>query len=79
MQAIVSIHRGCDSITDYQHHFNINANSWKIPQNISLADPHFNQSQRIDLLLGAGLFFEIISMGQIHLDRALSTLQNTKR
>jgi len=66
------------SITDYQPHFNINATSWRIPQNISLADHNFNQSQRTDLLLGAGLFFEIISMGQIHLDRALPTLQNTK-
>jgi len=66
------------SITDYQPHFIINATSWRIPQNISLADPHFNQSQRIDLLLGAGLFFEIISMEQIHLDRALPTLQNSK-
>jgi len=66
------------SITDYQPHFNIYATSWRIRQNISLADPNFNQSQRIDLLLGAGLFFEIISMGQIHLDRALPTLQNTK-
>jgi len=66
------------SISDYQPHFNINATLWKIPQNISLADPHLNQSQRIDLLLGAGLFFEITSMGQIHLDKALPTLQNTK-
>jgi len=35
------------SITDYQLHFNINAASWRIRQNISLADPNFNQSQRI--------------------------------
>jgi len=40
------------SITDYQPHFNINATSWRIPKKISLADPHFDQSQRIDLLLG---------------------------
>jgi len=66
------------SITDYQPHFNINATSWRIPQNISLADPNLNQSKRIDLLLGAGLFFEIISLGQIHFDRALPILQNTK-
>jgi len=61
------------SVTDFQPHFNINATSWRIPQNISLADPNFNQSQRIDILLGAGMFFEIISMEQIHLDRALPT------
>jgi len=53
------------SITDYQPHFNIYEKSWRIPQNISLADLHFNQSQRIDFLLGAVLFFEIFSMGQI--------------
>jgi len=57
------------SITDYLPHFNINATSWMIPQNISLPDPHFNQSQRIDILLGAELFV---------VDRALPTLQNTK-
>jgi len=57
------------SITDYYPHFNINATSWRIPQNISLPDPHFNQSQRIDLLLGAELFV---------VDRVLPTLQNTK-
>jgi len=61
------------SITDFQPHFNINATSWRTPQNISIADPKFYQSQRIDLLLGAGMFFEIISMEQIHLDRALPT------
>jgi len=60
------------SITDYQPHFNINATSRRIPQNISLAGPLFHQSQWIDLLLGAGLFFEIISMGQIHLDKAFA-------
>jgi len=31
------------SITDYQPHFNINATSWRIPQSISLADPHFTR------------------------------------
>jgi len=28
------------SVTDFQPHFNINATSWRIPQNISLADPN---------------------------------------
>ncbi|KAH8374019.1 hypothetical protein KR200_001879, partial [Drosophila serrata] len=67
-----------DSIADYQPHFNINATSWKIPQNISLADPHFNRSERIDLIIGAGLFFKIMATGQIYLGSALPTLQNTK-
>ncbi|KAH8373686.1 hypothetical protein KR200_000575, partial [Drosophila serrata] len=59
-----------DSITEYQPHFDINAVSWKIPENISLADPHFNRSDRIDLIIGAGLFFKIMATGQIHLGSA---------
>jgi len=65
------------SITDYQPHFNINATSWRIPQNISLADPHFNQSQRNVLLLGAGLFFKIISMGKKPISIGLCQLFRT--
>ncbi|KAH8393177.1 hypothetical protein KR200_009135 [Drosophila serrata] len=67
-----------DSITEYQPHFDLNAVSWKIPENISLADPHFNRSDRIDLIIVAGLFFEIMATGQIYLGSALPTLQNTK-
>ncbi|KAH8390359.1 hypothetical protein KR200_010970, partial [Drosophila serrata] len=53
-----------DSITEYQPHFDKNAVSWKIPENISLADPHFNRSDRIDLIIGSGLFFKIMATGQ---------------
>jgi len=36
-----------------------------IPKNIKLADPNFDKSQQIDLLLGADIFFDLLSAGQI--------------
>ncbi|KAF5282401.1 hypothetical protein FQR65_LT14295 [Abscondita terminalis] len=48
-----------------------------IPPNIKLADSKCNQSQKIDLLLGAQIFFDIMCIGQIKLNCGL-TLQKTK-
>ncbi|KAM8702168.1 hypothetical protein ACLKA7_000726 [Drosophila subpalustris] len=66
------------TITDYQPHFNLNIDEWNIPKNIKLADPLFNESQRIDLLLGAGLFFDLICVGQIRIADNLPSLQKTR-
>ncbi|XP_064553360.1 uncharacterized protein LOC135438811 isoform X1 [Drosophila montana] len=66
------------TITDYQPHFGLDISGWNIPKNISLADPTFFKSQRIDLLLGAGLFFDLICIGQIRMADNLPTLQKTK-
>ncbi|XP_064537394.1 uncharacterized protein LOC135427725 [Drosophila montana] len=65
-------------ITDYQPYFGLDISGWNIPKNISLADPTFFKSQRIDLLLGAGLFFDLICIGQIRMADNLPTLQKTK-
>ncbi|XP_041451799.1 uncharacterized protein LOC121405243 [Drosophila obscura] len=65
-------------ITDYQPHCDINAAGWDLPKNISLADPLFYRSQQIDMLMGAGLFFDLICIGQIQLAERLPSLQNTK-
>uniref|UniRef100_A0A1B6BZG0 Uncharacterized protein n=1 Tax=Clastoptera arizonana TaxID=38151 RepID=A0A1B6BZG0_9HEMI len=55
----------------------ISINSWKLPHNIRLADPEFNTPNKIDILFGQELFFDILSEGQIkNLDTPL--LQNTK-
>lgn len=61
---------------------NIPLNSFKvrkinIPSSISLADPNFDVSQEIDLLLGASLFWDLLVEGKIQLDINLS-LQNTQ-
>ncbi|XP_017144470.1 uncharacterized protein LOC108157108 [Drosophila miranda] len=51
--------------------------NWPIPLNIQLADPSFHKSQWIYLLIGAGLFFELLCVGQIQLAPGLPWLQKT--
>ena len=48
-----------------------------IPSNIVLADPEFNRPQRIDLLIGAETFFELLSIGQIKLGASSPIFQKT--
>ncbi len=56
---------------------NINVNGWKIPHNIKLADPEFQKSQKIDMLLGAETFFDLLAVGQIKSGPNQPTLQKT--
>nr|CAI5831914.1 unnamed protein product [Callosobruchus analis] len=48
-----------------------------IPDNVVLADTQFNESQRIDLLLGAGIYHEMICAEVIKLGSGLPILQKT--
>ncbi|XP_036143903.1 uncharacterized protein LOC118645955 [Monomorium pharaonis] len=45
----------------------ISTTALEIPRNIKLADPSFNVSNKIDLLIGAESFWELICIGQIKL------------
>ncbi|XP_037932179.1 uncharacterized protein LOC119666974 [Teleopsis dalmanni] len=65
------------TITDPQPNFNVNISDWSIPNNITLADPMFFKSQRIDVLLGGGLFFNLLCIGQIRLENNFM-LQKTR-
>ena len=65
------------SITSYQPSINLSVPEWKIPDNIRLADPSFDKCSRIDILIGAELFFELMSVGQIKLAHNLPLLQKT--
>ncbi|XP_037930661.1 uncharacterized protein LOC119665511 [Teleopsis dalmanni] len=60
-----------------QPSIHIESSSWKIPQNINLADPSFSTPNKIDLLLGAEFSHQLLSIGQINLGRGLPILQNT--
>ncbi|XP_054746100.1 uncharacterized protein LOC129250502 [Anastrepha obliqua] len=66
------------TITDSQPVASVNIANWNIPSNIQLADPGFNVPQRIDLLIGAGLFYELLCVGQIQLAPELPLLQKTR-
>ncbi|XP_073841412.1 uncharacterized protein [Musca autumnalis] len=55
----------------------INIEDWSIPKNLTLADPAFNRPDKIDILLGAEYYHELLSIGQIKLAKNLPTMQNT--
>ena len=48
-----------------------------IPNNIILADPQFGQSNCIDMLLGAEIFFDVMKSGKIKLSENSPTFQET--
>ena len=54
-----------------------NINRWSIPHNIQLADPDFNESRQIDILIGAELFPQILLSDKIPLNQHLPTLQDS--
>ncbi|XP_059054458.1 uncharacterized protein LOC131848558 [Achroia grisella] len=56
----------------------INTSKLNLPQNIQLADPNFFLPSDIDLLLGAEIFFEIMSSNQIKLGPNMPILQDTQ-
>ncbi|XP_045463807.1 uncharacterized protein LOC123673366 [Harmonia axyridis] len=58
--------------------FTFNKNIVKLPQNITLADPNFHESTPVDLLIGAEIFWELVSIGQIKLGNGQPILQKTK-
>ncbi|XP_051864115.1 uncharacterized protein LOC127566213 [Drosophila albomicans] len=65
------------SISGYQPDHTVNVSGWKIPDNIQLADPYFFKPQKIDLLIGAETFFDLLSVGQIKQGPECPILQKT--
>lgn len=55
----------------------LDVSKWKIPCKQLLADPQFNISQAIDLILGAEIFYELLLQDQVILGRNLPIMQNT--
>lgn len=47
-----------------------------LPHNITLADPQFNCTSDIDILIGAEVFYDLLCVGQIKIDQGL-TLQKS--
>lgn len=50
----------------------------EIPHDINLADPEFEKPQQIDLLIGAGLFWELLLDDKINIGPNLPHLRKTK-
>lgn len=64
----------CDSIPSTR----IDISSFPIPPNIRLSDPNFCVPSEIDLLIGDGLFWELLCVGQVKLGPQKPILQKTK-
>lgn len=56
----------------------INRKDLEIPRNIKLADPEFHKPEKIDALLGAEIFFELLCIGQIKVANHEALWQKTK-
>ncbi|XP_075150648.1 uncharacterized protein LOC142224747 [Haematobia irritans] len=67
------------SITGFQPDTMISRDGWSIPENIILADPRFDKPQRVDMLIGGGYIFDLLSVGQIRVasDSNFPILQKT--
>ncbi|KAF2900506.1 hypothetical protein ILUMI_05680, partial [Ignelater luminosus] len=66
------------TITGCLPNVEVNISDWKLPDNVSLADPKFNIPKQTDLLIGASRFWRIVRVGIIHLGKGMPVLQNTE-
>ncbi|XP_036346966.1 uncharacterized protein LOC118756302, partial [Rhagoletis pomonella] len=66
------------TITAQHPNVRISSSACKIPNNIKLADESFHEPQGVDCLIGAGLFFDLLLVGQIKDDNRSPILQKTK-
>ncbi|XP_037826671.1 uncharacterized protein LOC119614626 [Lucilia sericata] len=66
------------TITKYQPNTKFDVNKFQIPSNINLADPNFYKCGRIDILIGASLFFDLMSVGQFRIGDNMPILQKTQ-
>ncbi|XP_024886131.1 uncharacterized protein LOC112463789, partial [Temnothorax curvispinosus] len=67
-----------DHITDDLPAFTVKRQSFDIPRNIPLADPQFNVSSGVDVLIGTEVFWSLICIGQIRASDKHPTLQKTR-
>ncbi|XP_045461903.1 uncharacterized protein LOC123672004 [Harmonia axyridis] len=67
-----------DKITDNLPIKKLNINELKIPDNLTLADNSFNVPAPIEMLLGVTVFYDLLCVGQIRLQRGHPIMQKTK-
>ncbi|XP_039430820.1 uncharacterized protein LOC120413911 [Culex pipiens pallens] len=56
----------------------IDVAGWDLPRDVELADPSFNKRGRVDLLLGAGVFWDLMKSGRVKLAANLPSLSETE-
>lgn len=66
------------SITSKLPSVSFDSNFFDIPSYIKLADPTFSKKEKIDMLLGAGVFWSLLTEGKRNLGATGLVLQNSK-
>ncbi|KYN17769.1 hypothetical protein ALC57_09939 [Trachymyrmex cornetzi] len=67
-----------DRVTEKLPSVSFPRNAVRLPRNIQLADPNFNVSSEIDILIGAELFWDLLCVGQINSTSNHPQLQKTR-
>lgn len=67
-----------DKITNCLPTTHIKKEAFIIPSNINLADEFFNTPSEIDILLGVGVFYELLLVGQIRTAEKMPIFQKTQ-
>nr|CAI5839870.1 unnamed protein product [Callosobruchus analis] len=65
------------NITDNLPGHTIDISGWEFPPDIRLANPSFQVSKKVDLLIGADLFWNVLCEGKINLGKNKPMLINT--
>lgn len=65
-------------ISENQPEVYFDISAWNFPKDLQLADPVFNRPQKIDILLGAEFYFDLLIHEQLRLADSLPILQNTR-
>lgn len=66
-----------DKITENIPHSNYDISKLQIPDNIRLCDPNFNKPNKVDLLIGANIFWDLLRPQQIKLGKNQPIIQKT--
>nr|XP_029720522.1 uncharacterized protein LOC109399035 [Aedes albopictus] len=56
----------------------LDASDWPIPNQLQLADPNFSCTSRVDMLIGAEVFYELMESGKIRMTDELPLLQESR-
>ncbi|XP_058456613.1 uncharacterized protein LOC131434010 [Malaya genurostris] len=65
-------------ITSDMPETSIDVTNWNLPTHIAFADPNFNKRGRIDMLLGAEIFWDLIKSKRITLAENLPSIRSTE-
>ena len=66
-----------NKITEKAPHFCINKGNLNLPKNVKLADPQFNKPATVDMLLGADVYYKILSGDMMKVNNDALTLVGT--